>query len=199
MVDGEVGIRSRVAVPLMRDGRAIGALALSRRDVRPSWPADIALIESFAKHAVIAIDNTRQFTETQEALAQQTATAGILSVINQNPDDLQPVFDSIANSAMELCRAKFCFLWRFEDGMQHHCATAGFEGADLERVSGAISPARRPEYPLGAGARIWYGGAHPRCTGPPAILPITTWRLKSGFAHRQAFRLWSVGRSGAPS
>ena len=154
IVDGE-GIRSRVAVPLMRDGRAIGALALSRRDVRPFSPADIALIESFAKHAVIAIDNTRQFTETQEALAQQTATAGILSVINQNPDDLQPVFDSIANSAMELCRAKFCFLWRFEDGMQHHCATAGFEGADLEEY---LAQFPRPVGPNTLSARVLASG-----------------------------------------
>ncbi len=106
LVDGE-GIRSRLAVPLIRDGEAIGAIALSRREVRPFSPTEIALIENFAKHAVIAIDNTRQFTETNDALARQTATANILSVINKNPGDTQPVFDSIATSSKELCGASF--------------------------------------------------------------------------------------------
>ncbi len=131
MVDGE-GIRSRVAVPLIRDGEAIGAIALSRREVRPFSQTDIALIENFAKHAVIAIDNTRQFTETNDALARQTATAKILSVINKNPGNAQPVFDSIAASSKELCSASFCNIWRIEGGMQHHCALAGFEQADIK-------------------------------------------------------------------
>ncbi len=155
LVDGE-GIRSRLAVPLIRDGEAIGAIALSRREVRPFTPTDIALIENFAKHAVIAIDNARQFTQTEEALAHQTATAGILSVINQNPGDVQPVFDLIAASAMELCGAKFCNMWRIEDGMQHHCATAGFDEANLDSY---LAQFPRPAGPDSLSARVVESGA----------------------------------------
>ncbi len=155
MVDGE-GIRSRVAVPLIRDGEAIGAIALSRREVRPFSQTDIALIENFAKHAVIAIDNTRQFTETQDALAHQTATANILSVISQNPGDVQPVFDLIAASAMELCGAKFCNMCRIEDGMQYHCATAGFDKANLDSY---LAQFPRPAGPDSLSARVVESGA----------------------------------------
>lgn len=155
MVDGE-GIRSRLAVPLIRDGEAIGAIALSRREVRPFSPTDIALIENFAKHAVIAIDNTRQFIQTEEALAHQTATAGVLSVISKNPGDVQPVFDLIAASAMELCGAKFCNMWRIEDGMQHHCATAGFDEANLDSY---LAQFPRPAGPDSLSAKVIESGA----------------------------------------
>ena len=138
MVDGE-GIRSRIAVPMLRDGKAIGAIALSRREVRPFTPADIQLIENFANHAVIAIENTRQFTETQEALARQTATADILRVINGAMADTQPVFDAIVKTAAEISKARYCMLLQIENGQSLFRASSGY-GQDALDESDVQAP-----------------------------------------------------------
>ena len=131
MVD-DSGIRSVLFVPLVGQQGAIGAITLFRDSRAPFTEDEIALVEAFALQAVIAIVNARQFAETNQALARQTATAGILSIINQNPGDVQPVFDRIAHAAMELCGAKFCNMWRVEDGMQHYCASVFPEGTDIQ-------------------------------------------------------------------
>ncbi len=104
------GIRSRVAVPLMQGGQAIGAIAVSRREVRPFSDTDVELIEEFAKHAVIAIENTRQFREVQERLEREAASREILEVISQSRDDEAPVFRSILENASRLCKAPLAFL-----------------------------------------------------------------------------------------
>src|SRR5262249_29133414 len=100
-----VGIRSWVGVPLLREGNAVGALAVSRREVKPFSDSEIALLETFAAQAVIAIENTRLFNETKESLDQQTATSEILRVIATSPTDLQPVLDALVMSAGRLCQA----------------------------------------------------------------------------------------------
>ena len=124
MVETE-GIRSRIAVPLLQGGRAIGAIGVSRREVRPFSDADIQLIESFAKHAVIAIENTRQFAETQDALTRQTATSNILRVINGALGDTQPVFDAIVKTTAEISKASYCTLLQVENGQSLFRASYG--------------------------------------------------------------------------
>jgi GAF domain-containing protein len=99
------GTRTICGTPLRRDGKAIGALIVYRDRLLPFTPEELALQQSFADQAVIAIENARLFNETKEALERQTATSEILRVINNSGGNLAPVFDSILENAHHLCGA----------------------------------------------------------------------------------------------
>ena len=99
------GMRSVLAVPLLKETSLIGAIAIYRKEVRPFTEKQIDLVTTFADQAVIAIENVRLFQELTEALEQQTATSEILGVIASSPTDIQPVLDIVAENAARLCDA----------------------------------------------------------------------------------------------
>src|SRR5438132_12898874 len=102
-----LGFRAILCIPLIREGVTIGAISLRDTKVRLFTDRQVALLQTFADQAVIAIENVRLFNETKEALAQQTATGEILRVISSSPTDVQPVFDVLVARAVRLCGARF--------------------------------------------------------------------------------------------
>jgi class 3 adenylate cyclase len=104
--------RGGLAVPLKRDGKVIGTISLSRPEARLFTERQVALVQTFADQAVIAIENARLFgelatrnREVSEALEQQQATGEVLRVIAASPNNLQPVLTAVAASAARLCDA----------------------------------------------------------------------------------------------
>ena len=186
----QLGHHTALSVPLMREDRAIGAIALWRMEARRFTDKQIALVKTFADQAAIAIENVRLFDEVQartrelsESLQQQTATADVLKVISRSAFDLQRVLDTLTESACKLCDAEAANLWRPDgDGFKVAAmfgATAEHRAA-LKRVVNKPGRAylRRPHFARGK------NGSHRRREGRPGIqrtrCPGRPWKSRHG-------------------
>ena len=130
-VDQE-GIRTFLAIPLIHKGQGIGNIVLYKREVKPFTNEDIALLESFADQAVIAIQNARLFNDTQSALARQTASADILRVISGSPDDTTPVFEEIVRLATGLMNCEMAVALQRDGEQIVQIAAATPKGVEAE-------------------------------------------------------------------
>src|SRR5262249_18064582 len=116
-------VHTVLAVPLLLKGHPIGVITLGRTRVAPFDDKQVALVETFADQAVIAIENTRLLNELRqrtddltESLEQQTATSELLHVISRYAADLKPVFRAMLENATRICDAKFGVLQLYEGG-----------------------------------------------------------------------------------
>jgi GAF domain-containing protein/DNA-binding response OmpR family regulator/CHASE3 domain sensor protein/anti-sigma regulatory factor (Ser/Thr protein kinase) len=143
--------RTVLAIPMLRVGEILGVILTYRHEVRPFTSGQIALLETFADQAAIAIENAQLLTELQtkntdltQALEQQTATSEILRVISSSPTDAQPVFDAIAAKALDLCRATTGWVYRFDGDLLHIAAAHSLrpEAVEVVRQSYPMPPSQ---------------------------------------------------------
>jgi GAF domain-containing protein/DNA-binding response OmpR family regulator/anti-sigma regulatory factor (Ser/Thr protein kinase) len=155
---GQLPFRTLLSLPMLRGDELLGTISIQRDEMRPFTDSHIALMETFADQAAIAIENARLLTELQtknadltEALEQQTATSAILRVISSSPTDVQPVFDAIVRNAVQLCGASFGVLHRF-DGERLHVVAHDVTPEVLEGLRRAYP--MRPSHSQASGRAI---------------------------------------------
>jgi GAF domain-containing protein len=167
------GYRSQVVVPMLRHDEAIGTIGVTRREPGGFTDDEIALLQTFADQAVIAIENARLLSELQErnealtqahaqvteALDQQTATSEILRVISSSPTDATPVFNAIVKNARRLLHAAGAVAFR-RIGDEIHLAALTIDGEGHEEAltSGYPVPFRQMVSDNPVSARAWVGG-----------------------------------------
>ena len=187
-----MGIRTMLAMPLLREGVAIGVIMIRRTEVRPFTDKQITLLKTFADQAVIAIENVRLFkelgernAELREALEHQTATAEVLGIISRSPTDVQPVLDAIVESAARVCGIDDVLL-RLNEGERY-----GFAGSfwSHTRCAASRSSIDRAAYSLDA--RAWHA---PHSRRPRAQNDFPTLGSVGGFRTFLAVPLRQQGR-----
>src|SRR6516165_4938637 len=141
------GHRTIASVPLLREGVAIGTIGLRRTEVKPFTEKQIALLGTFAAHAVVAIENARLLSELRErtselteSLEQQTATSEVLQVIASSPGELEPVIQAMLANATRLCKATYGVMRLRESDGQIRVAARYGNLPEAQKIGGVLRP-----------------------------------------------------------
>jgi GAF domain-containing protein len=177
------GIRTLVAVPMLKQNEVVGLIAIYRREVRPFTDKQIALVTSFASQAVIAIENARllnelrdRATELSESLEQQTATSEVLGVISSSRGQLEPVFQTMLANARRLCEASYGTLWLREgDAFRPIALHGALPAAFIEGVNHCSVPTLGSPLPVPPGPGRRY--TSPTCVRTRPTSTAILWRL----------------------
>ena len=201
-ISNSAGYRSHLAVPMSRDGNAVGAITVAGEYTAAFTDRHVNLLKAFADQAVIAIENAQLFNEVQaktrdleESLQQQTATSEVLQVINSAPGELVPVFDAMLERAMRLCQAAFGGLWIFEGDRYVATALRGVpqDYADyLSRTTVVPGPFTAP-YRFRQGESSGHSKHRPRRRGA-----IQSWRPATAGTRRSRWRANGAASAASP-
>jgi two-component system, NtrC family, sensor kinase len=187
------GMRTLLAVPMLKENELVGTINIYRQEVRPFTDKQIALVQNFAAQAVIAIENVRLFeaeqqrtAELTESLEQQTATSEVLRVISSSPSELGPVFQAILQNATRLCGANFGTLNLFHSGNTSSVVA-------MHNVPDAFAELRRRE------PRFEFGPKHPlgRVAATKQMLLIPDLRGDEGYLEKHPSYVAMVDGAGA--
>jgi class 3 adenylate cyclase len=135
------GVRTVLAVPMLKENVLIGAFMLCRQEVHPFTDKQIELVKNFAAQAVIAVENARLLNELRGALERQIATSEVLQVISRSPGGLEPVFQAMLEKAVRICDAKFGSILRWDNEAAHLIATHNAPPAFTEARRRSTNPA----------------------------------------------------------
>ena len=153
---------------MLKEDALIGALSSIARRCGRSPTSRSSWSTNFADQAVIAIENTRLLNELRESLQQQTATADVLEVISRSTFDLQPVFETMVESAVRLCEARLAFICRFDGELLRMVADYNTL-CGVQEVDGGPSDQARPGQRNGPCRARAPDDPYSRCAGRPGI------------------------------
>jgi signal transduction histidine kinase len=184
-------IRTILGVPILKGDDLLGVMMIYRLEVMPFTDKQIALVETFADQAAIAIENARLFDEVQartreltESLEQQTATSEVLQVISTSPGELAPVFGALLANATRLCEARFGSLSLYDGEV--------FRTVAMHNAPPAFAEARTREPTL----RLLPGSAHARVVATKGIAHIADARELPGYVARDPASVATVELGG---
>src|SRR6202043_106891 len=136
--------RGIVAVAMLREGVALGAIVASWAEPGATPKQHEDLLKVFAAQAMIAVENVRLLNELRESLQQQTATADVLKVISRSTFDLQAVLDTVVENAVRLCDADHAWLFQREGNVLRWAASYGHTPDVHARIRNFFQPLEVP-------------------------------------------------------